>query len=688
MKNGRQGGGLVAGLARTAAAAAVLAAVLAVLCAFLLPEPLRDTALDTVRDAVSFLPWSESGRITGEDWSRVVAYVPLDDRTDNLEDVELLAEASGWQILLPPRDWFRTALDGQPRNADGTPYGNREALLEWVREQDSKGCDRFILSLDQLFSGGLVNSRSVAESWVLTFSDGTVLDEAEAFRQYILPLAEDPGNRVYLFDSVVRLSPTVEYKGVRTEEYYALREYGMVERPALSGDSLTLDNVFSRYPFAADGVTAAEDALGSGRFRAYLTEDLLDTYLRVRQRKLSLLDSFLTALESVPGDRVQLLIGIDDSSNTANIQYNELRYLESRLGENSRLMAGLDSLARLLLGRLARDEAGYTIKAAVRYVGGTQGIPSSEFDLYTLEQVVDLHLDLFGAERVPPEEAELQFVVMTAPDDPAKAEAYREELLSLLESSAANHIPTVLDEASNNAYGDALEQALLERVSFAGLTAYAGKYDQANVTGAAFAMGFARYLYLKCGPDRDVTDSRAPDRSGGTNGADKLAAEQQIRTERKERADQAQLRQIANSMALTEYILHVRAPLNTFVSDLGLNVNNMLFADGQREAVLGELETLFRPDLRRVCENLRGSQLQTGVSPWTEQTVDDVEITDLYFPWNRTFELAFCVKTNPGGIEGNMERKQDGERQTGSSRQARGIEQGGLRHEAELSGSG
>ena len=683
----------------TLLAAAVLGAGLAAWTVF------RPDGFPTLYENLrALLPWVEA-----EDWSHTVAYVPLDDRTDNLEDVELLAEASGWTILLPDRDWFRTALDGQPRNANGTGHGNREALLEWVREMDAAGCDRFILSLDQLFSGGLVHSRTVGEPWPLTFSDGTTMDEAEAFRQYILPLAEDPDNRVYLFDSVLRLSPTVGYQGVTTEEYYALREYGMTARPKLPGRSL--ETIFSLYHYAEDSVTMAEDALGSDKFREYLTEDLIQEYLSVRRRKLSLTDSFLTELGKISGDNVYLLIGIDDSSNRPNIQYNELRYLEMRQIEvdlfrpgggatpsRPLLMAGLDSLARLLLCRMAVDEYGEdkdTVKASVRYIGGTESKHSSEFDLYTLEEVADLHLDLFGAEQVPEDEAEMQFVVMTAPDDPSRAEEYIEELLSALEENLRRHIPTVLDEASNNAYGDELEQALLDRVPFASLAGFAGKYDQANVTGAAFAMGFSRYLYLKHGRTEPVQEQNQEPGTGwlsaltGNTKTDRRTeAETVLDTDRdtdrdrdrdnkdtggdeemdpETRADLAHLRQMANSMALTEYILHVRAPLNEYAAERGLDWNNMRFprtgaanrASGETGTItsgetgtkstaelriLRKLETLFRPDLDRVCENLRGSRLLTGVDPWEEREVGDVTVTDLYFPWNRTFEVAFTVE--------------------------------------------
>lgn len=553
-----------------------------------------------------------------DSWENVIAYVPLDDRTDNMEDVVYLAEASGYRIVLPDGDIYCTKLDGQAPNSNQTQYGDREALMAWVREMDRRGCDLFLLSMDQLFSGGLVNSRAISAEAPLVFEDGTVMSETEAFDEFIFSLSKDAENRIYLFDSVVRLASTVGYRGFDLEEYYALREYGMVARPTLEGDALTLENVFANYPYAGDGVTPAEDALGDNTYRSVLTEKMIADYLGVRQRKLRLMDYVISALKSAEHENIHLLIGIDDSSNTTNIQYNELHYIQRQLGRGSTLLTGLDSLARLLVGQIAQESYGRQVRTSVRYVGGSQSIPSSEFDRYTLEKVVDLHMELFRAVRVPEEEAELQILVMTAPEDWAKTRDYCEELISRLEYNREHRVPTVLIEASNNAYGDMLETMLFDRVDFAQLVAFAGKYDQANVTGAAFAMGFSRYLYLACREEKD------------------------------ESCDIAQVRQIANSVALTyPYILHTRHALNEFIQDLGGNYNNILPNPIRDKLIRYRLEKLFLPGCETVCANLRGSRMITSLAPYGEKQITDLSITDVYFPWNRTFELSFTVNVSP-----------------------------------------
>ena len=108
----------------------------------------------------------------------VIAYVPLDDRPDNAERVVYLAESLGYELAMPERDLYRTRLDGQPPNENGTQYGDRGALYEWVAKQEAAGCDRYILSLDQLLSGGLVSSRAMTGENPVTLSSGETLVEA------------------------------------------------------------------------------------------------------------------------------------------------------------------------------------------------------------------------------------------------------------------------------------------------------------------------------------------------------------------------------------------------------------------------------------------------------------------------------------------------------------------------------
>ena len=61
---------------------------------------------------------------------KTIAYVPLDDRPDNVERVAYLAESLGYALVMPERDLYRTALDRQPLNENGTQHGDMGRLYQ------------------------------------------------------------------------------------------------------------------------------------------------------------------------------------------------------------------------------------------------------------------------------------------------------------------------------------------------------------------------------------------------------------------------------------------------------------------------------------------------------------------------------------------------------------------------------
>ena len=73
---------------------------------------------------------------------KTIAYVPLDDRPDNVERVVYLAESLGYALAMPEKVLYRTALDGQPKNFDSLQRGEPWSLFTWVLEQEAAGCDR------------------------------------------------------------------------------------------------------------------------------------------------------------------------------------------------------------------------------------------------------------------------------------------------------------------------------------------------------------------------------------------------------------------------------------------------------------------------------------------------------------------------------------------------------------------
>ena len=83
---------------------------------------------------------AEPAPVTERSSIGTIAYVPLDDRPVNTDRVVYLAESLGYELLMPEERLYHTCLDGQQTNPNGTAYGDRGALYEWVLEQEAGGC--------------------------------------------------------------------------------------------------------------------------------------------------------------------------------------------------------------------------------------------------------------------------------------------------------------------------------------------------------------------------------------------------------------------------------------------------------------------------------------------------------------------------------------------------------------------
>ena len=535
-----------------------------------------------------------------------VAYVPLDDRPVNLDRVVYLAESLGYEVAVPETDWIHTALDDQTCNENGTRYGNRGALLQWILEQEAAGCDRYVLSLDQLLSGGLVNSRSFAGADIV-LPDGTVYTEKEAIDR-LLAVFADPDHQVWLLDTVMRLAPTVGYDGWTLEGYELLRQYGMEARPALEGDALTVENVVADYALGANGERVeADPSLG---------EETLSRYLAARERKLRLTDYALSAAEALPN--VHFLIGVDDSALSASIQTNEIAYLKRQLAESGRgaVLSGADEDGMLAFCRMYAelDFQGELPSVRVRYFGGSEAQASSDFDHQPMTEIVEAHLDYLGLTQAEPGE-DLQLLVLTAPAEGMDSRTVIRETVSALKENETQGTPTILMDAAKNAYGTEFQKAAVQGTGLVMLLGYAGYYDLANATGIALANGTARWLCLAGGGARSAGQEQA---------FQKTLADSLLK-------DICYKNDVKNVMASW-----VRQELNG-------DPDNFARTDTALPAVLEKLEQEMNRGTRDVVNNLERSNLLTdltgGQAGW-----GSVEPADFSYPWQRVFEVRMDLR--------------------------------------------
>lgn len=539
----------------------------------------------------------------------VIAYVPLDDRPDNEERVVYLADSLGYELLLPERDDYQTRLDGQPLNENGTQYGDRADLYEWILEQEAAGCDRYILSMDQMLSGGLVSSRSLTGENPVTLSDGRTLTEAELLTELIELLAADENNQVWLLDTVMRLAATTGYGGFGLNEYNALRTYGMAARPHLEGAELTVENIVADYPLGTDGQPIQVEA------EEPLPEGAVENYLASRERKLRLSETLFNALTGTEG-RFHVLIGIDDSSEEDSIQKNEIALLRSFLREGDALLSGVDDLAFKAVARLYLDECGWEGAAvSVQYFGGTEDQPACAYDYQSLTTIMEEHFDFFDLTAAEPGAEEMSVLVLTQPADEAMQAEYCDALIDQLNANRDVGMPTILIDAGNGTYGTTFHEMLTEDAELGWLLSYAGFLDMAIVTGTALSHGVARYAFLHHGEQTEATE-------------------------------RAFLRTVADSI-LKDFCYKnvVRNDILTYVRDeLGGNADNFWMPDIDREAVLERLENGMEAATADVIENLERSNFISALEPYTERGWGGVELTNYRFPWDRAFEIGMDIQ--------------------------------------------
>lgn len=540
----------------------------------------------------------------------VVAYVPLDDRPDNVERVQYLAWSLGYDMQMPQADDYRTRLQGQPLNENGTQYGDRADLYQWVLEQEESGCDRYILSMDQMLSGGLVNSRSMWEHEAVTLSDGTTLTEPELLSLLLETLARDGDNQVWLLDSVMRLAPTVGYDHWDLDGYNALRSYGMAGRPVLEGQALTVENIEADYRLGSDG-----SQLSLGEFG--LEEWEVEEYLSARSRKLELAGQMM---ETVTGDgygNFHVLIGIDDSSEEDSIQKNEIAYLRSLLRQGDALLSGVDDLAFKAVTRLYLDEQGWDgATATVRYYGGTEDQPACAYDYKPLQEIMAEHFDFFDLQESP--DGELQILVLTQPLDEAAAQNYCNSLSMDLRRCQIQGQPVIVIDAGNGRYGTMFHEILTEHTELGGFLSYAGFLDMAIVTGTALSHGVARYARLEAGRPSDAEN-------------------------------RAFARTLADSI-LKDFCYKniVRDKLLTYIrSDLGANPDNFWQPDTDRNAIRQMLEREMEECTKPVIRNLESSNM--AVVPDPAPSGDrigwgSVLLGNYRFPWDRAFEIGMDIE--------------------------------------------
>ena len=404
-----------------------------------------------------------------------VGYLPLDNRPVNNLRPKWLAESCGIRLLMPDETLYATRLDGQTENPNGTTHGDRAALLRWIKENE-ESCDAFVISLDQLLSGGLVSSRSLR-------------DNDLSFEYLAMDYLAELSTRkpVYVFDTVMRLATTVNYQGLEEEEYDFFRSYGAVARAPLTEDELTIANIVKGYRYDENGEL----------IQTQLDEKLLKNYLLARERKLRMAYRMLKNSAQI----AFYSIGIDDSVPQNSIQTNEIAYLRGRLGENAQLFTGTDELGMMLLTRAYLDLCQWTPTLSVRYFGGKEDGFADVFDVTTLRESLGQHIAALGCQEVEAD-GDAEVLVLTR----GCSEAEEAEFLQAwTENDAAGRATIVIDASG----GQRAPASTVAAISLKHLLGYSAWGTAANAIGIGLSIGVSRLAWLTWEDEKQEADTEA-----------------------------------------------------------------------------------------------------------------------------------------------------------------------------------
>ncbi len=599
----------------------------------------------------------------------ILAYVPLDNRPVVYQRVEMAAGAAGFDIRLPDEELFMTKLDGQGgTGVNGSQHGDGAAIMDWLEQMETNGCNTYIIHLDQMFSGGLVGSRHPDSE--------TITDEELDIMERLLALSNDPSNKVYYIDIVMRLASTASYKGYESAQYSALRSWGAEDRYIMSTTDFyttdyeasvaQLEEIHANYRIGADGSTIAYDT-------SALTEANVNEYLAFRKRKMMLMNMMIQYI----GTNSAYLVGVDDSTPNKNIQWNELAFLDARadvMDLDYVRMSDTDSIGLMAVARCANDYYGVRPKVQVRYYGN-KADANDDYGNDTLRESVDDHIACLNAASVD-SGADVEVLVLTQPDSSYSDQTYKDNIDALVakaNSNISSHIPTIVIEVSE-VYGDAwgngsknLQDELLNNVEIGRLMGYSNWNTVGNSIGIALGMGVARYTYLDY--EENITEEShiwqlqsltyAFVKDVSYNARNKLNT----------------WHSYAKS-SFHYWLVKTKGwyDNNFFLDQTAGTVNNMDSYDGKsdgnvtagRAYINQALEDFMRGNAKSyvgsayeaptatadyIVNKLLDDQLYTNLNR-TVQTADigTIELSNFRFPWDRHFEIYFDVTAT---LEGN-----------------------------------
>lgn len=518
---------------------------------------------------------------------KTIAYVPIDDRMIHTTRMKYLSESNGYTLVMPDEKYYKTNVDSGDNSYAGysTKYGNPIKIASWLLEMEEDGCDYYIISLDQLFSGGIVGSEYLSDKDFEVY--GKKIDTAKkAFEKII----KDENNHVYLIDSIMGLSVTPGFMDFTSDDYKLLVEYSKLPRKILNDEDLTISKISENYYLDQNGKS----------IQTTLALDKLNKYLAARERKITYSKYIIeTISKSENKNNIHLYYGINDSSASSNIQEADIAYVEKLISSkkvNATVREGVSTLSEVAYTDMLLDSITKKINISISYFGDYNKTISGSTSTYQ-EYMNNLLKDL--GIKDGSKNPNFEILVYISSDKKEDKEKNTINLINHYLDNIHKSIPTVIINDAK------LSEDML-------LIDYLSNYDKANIP-IGYLIGYSNWNGF-------INSSRI----GLCEGTTRFIYLAQ------EKHDDKNDKAFAKSMTLS------------FVEDMAFVP--LTKTDNNIE----NIENNMSSRVNMILNNLKKASFISDIKPYEERGIKSASIMNYYLPWSRNNEISFGVDLSLG----------------------------------------
>jgi len=393
--------------------------------------------------------------------TRPVAFVPLDDRPVTLQLPIMLGAIAGRPVRTPPRAALGHYLSP----------GDPEAILSWLRSDDTKDCSSIVASLDMVAYGGLVASRVPGLPDYVAYY---------RLRDFAAASAERPGAFVAAFGTVMRLAPTGVPRLPQTDGYWA------------TGDTVDLIAQYANLPSPPK---TEEQRRFAERLRERIGPATLDAYLGARARNVKV-DEF--ALQLLAEGRLDRVVLGQDDAGPSGLHLSDLAALNATLRRYSlagraSIEPGADELGMVLVSSVFARDLHWTPTVRVRYsrAGAAQVVDHLEY--VPIDVTIGKLIAASGARRIDADNADIDLFVRVNGDSPADEATFLDGIAAdvAAQRSVAVADLTFLGGPTPSDDQQWLTRMLIDHGLAGKIDAFASWNTNANTVGTALAAAVA-----------------------------------------------------------------------------------------------------------------------------------------------------------------------------------------------------